>query len=347
MLRWTGDSRFSPWCLFVLAACCAAPVLADEDAGALSSKLKAAARQVTNEQTYQLRYRAEQGETLRWKVTHLVTVETKIRGTEQTAKTRSVSTKAWKIDKVEANGNITFVHTVEAVDMWQAVTGRQEIRYNSRTDAVAPREYEHVAKSVGIPMATVTISPIGQIVKRDSDLPSFNPGLGELAIPLPEPAVKVGAKWHVPEELRIRLEDGRVQKIQTRLSYSLDKVETGVATIGVRTEVLTPINDPKVHAQLVQRLTNGSVKFDIEAGRLLSRQMDLDETVIGFNGADSVMQYLARLTEERGDASASPSAGSAPAAAARPAGPSAAPETTPGAAPAGPAVSTARKPATP
>jgi hypothetical protein len=45
-------------------------------------------------------------------------------------------------------------------------------------------------------------------------------------------------------------------------------------------------------------LTQGSVKFDLDAGRLISRQMDLDETVIGFSGPDSVMQYLARLTDE-------------------------------------------------
>ena len=271
---------------------------------ALSQQLQAAARQLANSQSHTFVYRASAGETLRWKVTHLVTVDTKIRGSEQSAKTRSASTKSWRVTSVDDAGNITFVYSVDDVDMWQSVTGRQEIRYNSRTDATPPREYELASKSVGVPLATVTIDRFGRVLKRDSEQAQFNPGLGELTIPFPEKEMKVGARWNVPDEIRIRLEDGRVQRVQTRQAYTLEKVETGVATIGIKTEVLTPIDDPKVHAQLVQRLTQGTVKFDLEAGRLLSRQMDLDETVIGFSGPDSVMQYLARLTDELQPASA-------------------------------------------
>ena len=266
--------------------------------------MQAAARQLANSQSYTFAYRATAGETQRWKVTHLVTVDTKIRGSEQSAKTRSASTKSWRVTSVDDDGNISFVYTVDEVDMWQSVTGRQEVRYNSRTDAMPPREYEIAAKSVGVPLATVTIDRFGRVVKRDSEQSQFNPGLGELTIPFPEKEMKVGARWNVPDEIRIRLEDGRVQRVQTRQTYTLEKVETGVATIGIKTEVLTPIDDPKVHAQLVQRLTQGSVKFDLDAGRLISRQMDLDETVIGFSGPDSVMQYLARLTDELLPASA-------------------------------------------
>ena len=275
----------------------------------LTSQLKAASKQVASEQTFLLQYRPEKGQTIRWKVVHLVTVDTKIRGSEQTAKTRSVSTKAWRVTDVDADGNVTVVLTVEQADMWQSVSGRQEVRYNSKTDSVPPREYEQVAKSIGVPLATVTFNRHGRVLKRDSAQPQFNVGLGELTIPLPEQPVKIGAKWNVPEELSVRLEDGRVQRIKTRLLYSLDKVETGVATIGVKTEILTPVTDPKVHSQIVQRMTNGALKFDLEAGRLISKQVDLDETVVGFSGADSVMQYLARLTEEM------QSVGDAPAAA--------------------------------
>jgi hypothetical protein len=71
-----------------------------------------------------------------------------------------------------------------------------------------------------------------------------------------------------------------------------------VATIQVSTQVLTPVNDPKVKSQLVQRLQRGTIKFDLDTGRLLHKQMDASEEVIGFSGPESHMQYLARLTEE-------------------------------------------------
>ena len=84
----------------------------------------------------------------------------------------------------------------------------------------------------------------------------------------------------------------------TLFSYRLEKVEAGVATIHVETQVLTPVNDPKIQVKLIQRLQRGTIKFDVDAGRLLHKQFDIDQEVFGFSGADSHMQYLARFTEE-------------------------------------------------
>ena len=64
-----------------------------------------------------------------------------------------------------------------------------------------------------------------------------------------------------------------------------------------KTQVLTPVNDAKIKAQIIQRISEGEIRFDIDSGRLLSKQLDINEVVLGFNGAQSRMKYLARLTE--------------------------------------------------
>ena len=56
--------------------------------------------------------------------------------------------------------------------------------------------------------------------------------------------------------------------VNTRMRYRLEQVKTGVATISVKTQILTPINDPSVRSQLVQRISQGEIRFDIDAGRL-------------------------------------------------------------------------------
>ncbi len=61
--------------------------------------------------------------------------------------------------------------------------------------------------------------------------------------------------------------------------------------------MLTPIDEESIKAQLVQQLSNGTIRFDVDAGRVLSKQLDWDETVVGFQGANSLMEYRARLTE--------------------------------------------------
>jgi hypothetical protein len=286
---------FLALCFVVLTAFLA---LADEGtkpADNLTAELDKAKEKLAP--TYLLAYKFQPGEELRTKVVHLVTVETKIKGVEQTAKTRSVSYKVWKIQHAEP-GKIVFEHSVSSVDMWQSVSGRQEIRYNSETDKDPPPGYEHVAASVGKTLAKITMDPFGRVLARDNAQAQFNPGIGELTIPFPNQRVKVGNTWSIPDEVRVRLEDGTVKKIATRQQYKLEKVEAGVATIGIVTQVLTPVSDPKVQSQLVQRLQRGTIKFDIDAGRLIHKQMDLDESVLGFNGPESHMQYLARFTEE-------------------------------------------------
>ncbi len=250
---------------------------------------------------HELAYKLKAGEEIRTQVVHQVTVESKIKGVTQTARTRSVSTRVWKIVSVDAQGNITLENSVADVNMWQSHTddkGTKEVSYNSQIDPVPPPQYESIAKTVGITLATLTIDPAGKIIDRRSNQPNVNPGIGELAVPLPGKRVKPGDTWSTPEEIKLRTDDGLVKKIETRQLFKLEKVELGVATISVVTQVLTPVSDPKLQSQLVQRLQKGTIKFDVDAGRLIHKQMDLDESVLGFAGADSHMQYLARLTEE-------------------------------------------------
>lgn len=283
--------------LLTLAAAFAVPFsAAADDKGDVTAQLEAAKRKLSPE--YTLAYKFKPGEDVLTKVVHLVTLETTVQGVTQQASTRSVSTKRWQIERVDESGNITFVHSVPHVEMWQKVTGRDEVRFDSRKDAVPPQGYEQVAADVGRPLATITMDPYGRIIGRQNAQPQFNPGIGTLTIPLPAQPVKLGNKWSIPDEVRIRMDDGTVKKISTRQVYTLENVETGVATIKVETQVITPVDDPKVEAQLVQRMQKGTIKFDIDAGRLIRKQMDLDEQVIGFNGPNSNMQYLARFTEE-------------------------------------------------
>lgn len=246
-----------------------------------------------------LQYQFSPGELFRTRVTHLVSLETTIQGVTETARTRSVSVKAWNVHEVSEDGHVTFDYVIESVNMWQQMSGRQEVRYDSTQDEQPPPEYQHVAGSIGQPMATITIAPHGKIVERANSLSQFNPGIGELTITFPEEPIPVGHRWATEGELPLRARPSDpIKRVRLRQQYTLDKVQTGVATISVATQVLTPLNDPTLESQLIQRLKRGEIKFDIDAGRIISQQMDTDENVVGFNGPDSNMKYLSRLREE-------------------------------------------------
>jgi hypothetical protein len=45
-------------------------------------------------------------------------------------------------------------------------------------------------------------------------------------------------------------------------------------------------------------MTKGMLRFDINRGRVISQNTDLDEQVLGFSGANSSLQYVGRFTED-------------------------------------------------
>lgn len=244
-----------------------------------------------------LEYKFAVGDVIRSKVVHLSTVETKIKGTTQTAQSRSISTKNWKIQEVNTDGDATFIHSVENIDMWQKVTDRPEQRYNSEKDEIPPAIYSEAAKSVGIPLAKITVDSMGRLVDREQ-LGGTPSSESQILPILPAEPIAVGAAWYSPDDITVRTGSGAQKHIKTRQVFRLKSVSGGIATISTETQILTPIDDPMLKVELIQKLTRGTIKFDIEAGRVASQQLDLDETIIGFQGETSVMNYLGRMTEE-------------------------------------------------
>ncbi len=248
---------------------------------------------------YTLRYRFRPGETIRWKVVHRARVDASVAGTSQTTETVSSSVKVWKIKDVAADGSATFEQSVENVDMWQKLSGRMEVRYNSQTDKTPPAGFEHVAKSIGVPISRTTIDPLGKVLRREQLAATANvPHDGMITIPLPESPVAIGDTWSFPCDIEIPLEGGRVKIIKSRQSFTLEEVKNSVATVRVATQILTPVDDPAIEAQLMQRDSSGTVRFDIEQGRVVGQQMDTDKRVVGFRGKASSLHYQTRFTEE-------------------------------------------------
>ena len=248
---------------------------------------------------YLLRYKFRAGDTLRWNVVHRCQIRTSISGTTQTAETTTSSVKAWRVYEARPNGQIVFDHMVESVDMRHRLTGRDEVHYSSLTDPVAPRGFEDLARAVRVPLAVVTIDAQGKLLGRKQNfVKAAVAGQGEITIQLPERPMKVGGRWTCLNNLDVPLSDGTTRRFKTMQTFKLHDVKTGVATISVSTQFTAPVQDPAVEAQILQYEYTGSVRFDIDAGQILARQINVDKTVVGFRGEASSIHYVARSTEQ-------------------------------------------------
>jgi hypothetical protein len=248
-------------------------------------------------ETYLLRYRFEPGLMLRNEVTHLSKNSTRINSVQQDASSRTITDKAWYV--LESDEQFTtFEYLVEAVDLSQQFGTNEEIRYNTKEPSEQiPVQFAGAVDTIGKVVSTLRIDARGMVIARSDSNDPPHMGMGDITLPLPEAPVAVGATWEIPRELRIERKDGTSRMIKFREFFKLDKVSAGVATISVRSEPLSPVNDPTEEAQVMQQLSNGIIQFDVDAGRMISKELAWDHQVVSFSGAGSLLEYSSRLED--------------------------------------------------
>jgi len=258
----------------------------------------AEATDTTAAKQYELRYKFKSGDVVRYDVIHRASIRSTIDDTTQAAQSRTDSVKAWKITDVLPEGDIEFTNVVEKVHMVNQLPDKDPVEYNSERDKTPPPGFEDAAKAVGVPLSVMRITPRGKVVRRDSKIRNQNVEEdAPIVLRLPEEKVAVGDTWDEPFDVAVRLPAaGATKSIQTRRHHKLASVENGVATIEVKYQVLSPI-DAQIETQIVQRLMEGEVRFDINKGQVITQQMDVDKHIIGFAGATSSLQYIMKMEE--------------------------------------------------
>jgi len=289
--------HFRPLLTWFFMLLLALPAVAAESTRRATASSEASKGQ--NVTKYTLRYKFQPGEILRWNVVDRKRIRMTFAGATKTTDSVSRSTKSWRVIEVDSEGNAVLENMVEDVEMRQKMSDRDEIRYNSKKDKKPPRGFQDAAKRVGRPLARLKLSDCGRTLDRTPLLPGpTTKEKQQLTIPLPDRPVAVGESWQEPHDVMLPLENGTTKKILTQQVFTLASVKTGVATVEVANQVLTPIHSPALEAKLIERQRQGTVRFDIDAGRVIWQQMDLDRRVIGFRGPDSALHYLTRFTEK-------------------------------------------------
>jgi hypothetical protein len=250
---------------------------------------------------YLLRYSFSKGETVRWEVAHRAKFITTVQGNTQTAETTTKSVKAWEIIETQPGGEATLVHRVESIDMRQKLTGRQETHYDSRIDKEAPPIFADAAKQVGVALTEVTIDNRGNVLKRvDRTKRPDGAPTSTITIVLPDKPLAIGESWTVPFDLTVTVE-GTPQILKARHKMTLVSVEQNLAVLKNETQILSPVRDPAVEAQIVQAEQSGTLKFDLRTGRMIDQTSALDKEVFGFQGPESKLHYQAEFTESLSD----------------------------------------------
>ncbi len=264
----------------------------EKDDSPFSTALDRATKQATQQQQFQLRYQFPAGQQFRWSVEHVSTNKTTMAETSEVMSSRTQSTTIWKVIHVDSLGQATLEQTIERVNGWQKNGDQPPVSYDSAKDAMAPIEFELMSKKVGKPLTTILVDDCGATIAGDTESRQYRFGTGSPWVPFPQEPIAVGHRWYAPDEFVAFNEDKSMKRIKLRVQYELIEVQDGCARIRFNTEILTPIEDPKIRSQILQQITHGEMKFDLARGLMLGKKVNWNEKVQGFQGANSLLHYL-------------------------------------------------------
>jgi hypothetical protein len=248
--------------------------------------------------TYDLQYKLSRGDVLRYEVTHQASISGTAEKSTQTAQSKTDSIKVWKVTDVLPSGDIEVMNVCERVRMMNVLPEGKATEYDSTRDKTAPPGFEDAAKAIGVPLSTMRITTHGKVLSRQVKV--HNQGSNDdaaIVLRLPDKPVAIGDTWDEPFEVKVNLPKGASKSVKTRWHHKLADVKDDIATIDVTYQILSPA-DAGVELELVQRMQNGQVKFDIGKGRIQSQKMDVDKRIIGFAGPTSSMQYIMKMEEK-------------------------------------------------
>ena len=261
-----------------------------------SERLNIASRKLTAKK-YSLVYKFKPGETIYWDTEQVDSGEVSLQKKKELTKSRTLSTKKWRIDDVFENGEFIVVQSIESVDLWQQIDKQPPISFDSRIDTKPHPRFEDVAEKVGIELVSFKAKPNGELIYKKANYSDVDLGVGGIIVKFPDRPIGVGETWFHPSELRIPLPTGPFKRVKIRRAFKLLDVSHDVAKISVNTQVLTPIRDPEIEVQLMHQVTKGIIRFDIKKGRILSRESNWNRTVQGFSTAESLKKYIGRFKE--------------------------------------------------
>lgn len=247
-----------------------------------------------------LRYKFTVGQTVHYEVTSDGEITTQVAEASETTKNKSQSKKHFRVISVTPEGEGDLELVIDWVRLEAQFGDEKPVVYQSDDENLRPPQFKGVDAVVGKAQATIRFSSLGKLIKKPGTETKPEAGANPVEsylIPLPEKPVAEGETWKERFEVEVLTQDKLPLRVAMLRSFKLAKVAEGKATIDFRTSILTPIEDPALSAQLIQRETAGQVVFDIASGTIEKRTSALDRTVVNPFGPKTSLRATASYLE--------------------------------------------------
>jgi hypothetical protein len=218
-------------------------------------------------------------------------------------KTRLNLTKRWQVTAVDAQGVATVQLSLSSLLQEMTNAKGETLTFDStNAEKTAPQLKEQMAKYVGQTLAVLRVDGYGRLVEVKES--KFGPAsrfeaemLPFLAVVPPAP-LKAGQTWERPFKVTLDPPQGAGEKYDAVQRYTCKASANNVATITVTTEMKTQPDAAADRVPLLQKLVQGEVVFDYQAGRLKSATLKVDSELKAHQGEGSSFHFTRSYSEE-------------------------------------------------
>jgi hypothetical protein len=250
-----------------------------------------------------LRYKFQPGQVVRYLVDDKSTVDLEYGQQKGTCTYQTTSWKHYTVKSVNPDGSAVLELVIDRAKMQVQEQDRLAIAYDSQAVGAAPKEFAALAALIQQPRTiTVTATGVIETAENAPEIQAHADAIDQqntnVLIVLPENGVSVGGSWKDDFQVSVKIKEVPYHRfIRLRRHYMLTAIDAQTATIDLQTIVLTPLDDPAIEAQLLQRTPNGVIRFDLASGRILERQARVNNQVVNFEGPGSKIKVDRRFSE--------------------------------------------------
>jgi hypothetical protein len=264
-------------------------------------------------QLFHLRYKFQRGELVFYDEQQRTTKTIKGAGLVDVTKTETSARKHYRVVSVDGVGTGLLELVLDRVKM-QVDFGKKAplVKFDSQSKKQPPAQFRRVKATIGQPQVRMRLAANGELKnvqllhqsnrrvvgqlrsapRTDVSDPSHN-----FLVVFPQESIAVGHSWSDRIDVDVRVSKSLLRPITLQRRYSLKSVKDGLATISIKTRILTPIRDPKILTQLIQRTPSGTAVFDLARGVIVEKTMTVNKRQVGGIIEKSLMHVISKRVE--------------------------------------------------
>jgi len=244
-------------------------------------------------------FRWQKGQELTYKAEHKTNVEEIAEGSKVVSASRLTVVKLWQVVDVDANGSATLQLSLAAMRNEQTRPSGEVLLFDSANpEKSTPDLKSQMSKFIGQTVAILRMDTHGRILEVKQGTASRYDAEPPFVLVFPAAAPKEGQSWLRPYNVALDPSYGNGEKFEAVQRCQCTKIAGGKATLAIANQFKSMPESVKDHVPLVQKMTEGQVTFDIQAGRLLDVQLNIDRTLTNHHGEGSSYHFQSWFTEQ-------------------------------------------------